>query len=678
MEASQAELARVIHRRVRRALLAALDALNAAVNLRTPPDRLAQIHSALSRAALRFLVVLLGAHRGLFEDANTLTGRLFAPSADPLEVIVSCEAGRPNAQFPAVLAPASAAFHDELELGLAQDGVDFASCPAEAIGNAYELLLGESVTRSPGGELCLASGKLRKQTGTFFTPRALTEIVVERALGRLPEASARPDFSVCDPAVGGGAFLIQIARSLSDRFRLGAAGRRALVERALFGVDSSPLAVAVAEAALCLFAADPSWSLAAAGRNLRVGDALLGAPRAKATRSAPRALASGCDFPREFPEVFARGGFDLVLGNPPWVAYAGRAAQPLPPARKAYFAEQYVTLKGYPTLHGLFVERALRLAPRGAIALVVPSPIADLDGYRAVRRVVRTTHTPCEPMLEFGQDAFESVTQPCFALIATAGGAAIEAGELDRPFRLEERQRAGAHAEELKPPAVLGELARLPSFPRELFGEMGFQTTSVVTRTLLLRAPTPDAEHDYPLLEGRDVHEFAERAPRLFLALDRAALSRARCRVREKNDYERVAFVVRQTARYPIAALHSGLPFRNSLLAGFTVEGLPAAFVVGLLNSALYRALHLASRRDARQATFPQVKISHLRALPRPPSAPVIESQIARITAELTHAPSTPSLRSQLDGLVFGLFSLSDSAIREVNEFLRARGVTSR
>ncbi len=38
-----------------------------------------------------------------------------------------------------------------------------------------------------------------------------------------------------------------------------------------------------------------------------------------------------------FPEVFAAGGFDVVLGNPPWISYAGRAAQPLPPRTRRYF-----------------------------------------------------------------------------------------------------------------------------------------------------------------------------------------------------------------------------------------------------------------------------------------------------------------------------------------------------
>jgi hypothetical protein len=479
--------------------------------------------------------------------------------------------------------------------------------------------------------------------------------------------------------VGGGAFLLQVAHALASRpgAQDSLERRRAIVHHVVHGVDINPVAVAVAEAALCLFVADPKLSLADAGRNLRVGDALLGEPLTALGKALPsaRGLGKSCDFPGQFPEVFERGGFDLVIGNPPWVAYAGRAAQPLEPARKAFFLAHYATLKGYPTLHGLFVERALRLAPQGTVALVVPSPIADLDGYRAVRRVVRTTHAPCEPMLEFGQDAFASVTQPCFALIAEASTGNTPRDASEAPFRLEERQRAGAVAAEVLPPAALSELAKWPAFPRELFGEMGFQTTSAVTQNLLRRASGPDARHDYPLLEGRDVREFSEGDPRLFLAPDRQALAAARCRVRDKNDYERVRFVIRQTARYPIAALHRGLPFRNSLLAGFAVDGLPPGLVVGLLNSSLYRALHLALRRDARQATFPQVKIAHLRALPRPPQDPQGHERIAELTTELTRNGVLPDTLVRLDTAVFGLFSLESSAAREILEFLAARGV---
>ena len=693
MGLSDPELAYCFHQRARRAMLAALAALSLA-----PAKALGKgldaetVHEALSVVVMRFVVLSLGRARGLFaHERDFATGRLFAPLDARFETRAQIREGALSWQFAPAFAGAEAAFQAELSEGLASDGVDLAACPAELVGNLYELLLGEGVRESEQGGFELKSGKRRKQTGTFFTPRALTEVVVQLALEplqrRIRSSSHRAhdfviDFRVCDPAVGGGAFLLEVIRALSRQPGVYASTerRRALVTSVVHGVDINPVALAVAEAALCLFVADPELSLQDAGKNLRVGDALLGPPYALATGSAgarPEPKASQrLDFVAEFPEVFERGGFDLVIGNPPWVAYAGRAAQPLSPERKAYFSHHYSALKGYPTLHGLFVERALRLAPQGTVALVVPSPIADLHGYRAVRRVVRATHTPCEPLLEFGQDAFASVTQPCFALIAEASTGSASAPSVDeQPFRLAERQRAAGSAAEVLAPAALLELAKARAFPRELFGEMGFQTTSVVTKQLLRRSPDPDDIHHYPLLEGRDVREFSEGEPRLFLSPDAEALTKARCRLRNRDDYQRVRFVVRQTARYPIAALHRGLPFRNSLLAGFAVDGLPADLVVGLLNSSLYRALHLALRRDARQATFPQVKIGHLRALPEPPSDPGRRAEVAEISATLTRTGFDRALAERLDTAVFGLFSLESSAADEVLQFLSSRGV---
>jgi methylase of polypeptide subunit release factors len=694
MGRSDAELVHALHRRARRAMLAGLKALNGSRANRGKATRNELsgelVHHALSLSVMRFVALAAGRARGLFRTPETFAGgRLFAVGDARLEVGVSLSGDQVVWAFPSLLEPTEAEFRDELGPALLGDDFDFAGCPAELIGNLYELLLGDSVSFDTERGFELASGKKRKQTGTFFTPRALTELVVSSALEtldrRIRASSHRNhdfvlEFRVCDPAVGGGAFLLETARALEllTSPRSDVVRRGLLATRVVHGVDINPVAVAVAEAALCLFVADPTLTLEKAGINLRVGDALLGAPHGTATRAtAPRTgiHQQGVDFLREFSEVFQRGGFDLVIGNPPWVAYAGRAAQPLDPARKAYFAANYSTLKGYPTLHGLFVERALRLAPQGTVALVVPSPIADLQGYRAVRRAVRATHSPREPMLEFGQDAFASVTQPCFALIAepSLGVTQQVAGEV--PFRLAERQRAGATAAEVLPPACLAAIAELPSFPKELFGEMGFQTTGVVTKTLLKRAGVPDDRYDYPLLEGRDVHPFTEGEPRLFLNPDREALAKARCRLRDRADYGRVRFVVRQTARYPIAALHRGLPFRNSLLAGFAVDDLPAELVVGLLNSSLYRAIHLAAQRDARQATFPQVKVAHLRALPLPPLNSEARARIASLTSDFTHGRSPASAMARLDHAVFELFSLESSTAQVILAFLAARGV---
>lgn len=555
---------------------------------------------------------------------------------------------------------------------------DGAEGPApETLGRHFETLLKLEVTASSAGP-CLRSGAARKRTGSYYTPPSLTAEVASRAIAALATRELGR-LRVCDPACGAGAFLLEVARKLlTERRELAQrAGmafaeeseRRLLVQQVLYGVDLDPLAIEVAELALWMFAADPELAPGAAGR-LHSGDALTGRGFAERDRLADDAAAF--DWQAAFPDVRALG-FDLVIGNPPWVAFAGRAAQPLKPSRRSFFSRAYAAFRGYPTLHSLFVERAVELAPRGIVALVVPSPIADLDGYRATRKAVTERHAVCEPLLEFGQDAFDAVTQPCFALVATPVAGDLSHGS-ERCFRLAERARQGHAARSVEQPRAFERLAGLERLPKAAFREMGLQTTRLVTEKLLLRGSQAEAGHTYPLLEGREVREYRVGPPRLFLRPDAELLRAARCRLRPEADYREVGFVVRQTARFPIAALHSGFPFRNTLLAGFGSAELSAELLVGLLNSSLYRALHLAAQRDARQAVFPQVKLMHLRALPRPPrDASSFAARIGVLVKGAHDNGSTPEQRLRLDELVFAWFGLGAPERDEVLAFLHER-----
>lgn len=493
--------------------------------------------------------------------------------------------------------------------------------PVDVIGRLFERLLAHAD---------------RKRSGSFYTPPELARRVVEAALdGR------GPCRTVCDPAMGAGVFLLAAGRALEARAQ--GASRRT-VAASLHGIDLSPLAVAVAEVSLWLHVGDEDLDFDGFAARLCVADTIVEPP------------------PPTFPE-----NFDLVVGNPPWVAYAGRAAKPLSPDRRRSLARRYKAFAGYPTLQGLFVERAAQLATKGTVALIVPSPLADLDGYRPVRRTLTATHAPREPLRELGQDAFERVVQPSFVLIADAvdGGAAQ-----DRPWTLRERQRATARASVVAVPEAVIRLTQAPTLPAELFGELGFQSAGDVSRRLFLRAEAPDADHTVPLLQGRDVSEFQVRAPRLYLHPDPEVMARSRCRLRPLDEYRRARFVVRQTAAYPIAAMHSGHPFRNSLLAGFSHEQLAPEIVVALLNSSLFRALHVARQRDARQAAFPQMKIRHLRSLPMPPAEPARFEELARITRAATSGGISPDLRSALDGAVFALFALDAAGAEATRRFL--------
>jgi len=538
----------------------------------------------------------------------------------------------------------------------------------------------------PAGRTALVGTVERRRSGSHYTPRALTESVVAETLGPLlgpaPTAAAVLALRVCDPALGTGAFLVAACRFLAERLveaearespsarasatspvPVAPAGedarrhaRRRIAERCLFGVDRDALAVEVARQALFLTIADPTLPLAALERALRVGEALLGPPpvAAASTGAARRALAgndaahgstppNALDWEEAFPDVFgAHGGFDAFLGNPPWVSYAGRAAQPLADSLRAAYAG-YEAFRGYRNLQGLFVERCARLLrPGGRLGLVLPSSMSELAGYRPTRRAHDRFCAPDPVLPDLGAEAFDGVFQPCMVLRSTRRAAPLTTVP-ERSWPVE-RPDLDAVAERL-----LEKLARAP-LPPHLFGERGLQSTSKDGPHLL---PSPDARHSVPLRTGSDVQAFGLRAPSAHA--DPAWFG---ARLREPEEWARVRLLVRQTARVPVAALSDGLGFRNSLLAGFEDAQHSAEFLVAYLNSTPIRWLHYARHRDARQG-MPQLKIAHLRATPAPPSASLVRA-LAGLGSGLSArgAGICKSEQDTLDTLVADAFGL--------------------
>jgi len=146
-------------------------------------------------------------------------------------------------------------------------------------------------------------------------------------------------------------------------------------------------------------------------------------------------------------------------------------------------------------------------------------------------------------------------------------------------------------------------------------------------------------------------------------------------RLRPEASFREVKLLIRQTARYPIAALGDGQPFRNSVLAGFDDEVFSASFLLAYLNSAPIRWFHFTRYRDARQG-MPQVKIAHLRGLPAPP-----REQAGEAWAELSALGQALGGRNRgiegdeariLDALVARALSLSDEDLSLVRAWAEA------
>lgn len=182
----------------------------------------------------------------------------------------------------------------------------------------------------PVGAFIVTTGSDRRETGTHYTPKSLTEAIVAETL--TPVAYVGPtegtprdqwtlkspaellDLKICDPAMGSGAFLVQACRWLSDRLveswalveALGKAvsvdgevldagsakeplprdseartviARRLIAERCLYGVDLNPLAVELAKLSIWLVTLAKGRPFGFLDHNLRCGDSLLGIHR---------------------------------------------------------------------------------------------------------------------------------------------------------------------------------------------------------------------------------------------------------------------------------------------------------------------------------------------------------------------------------------------------------------
>ena len=163
-------------------------------------------------------------------------------------------------------------------------------------------------------------------------------------------------------------------------------------------------------------------------RELRVRLAALRGERA-VTRDAARRLQRDGELPwfnyqAHFGEVFARGGFDLVVGNPPWVR-----AEVLPPRLRQELTRRYRWWGGnggsgfshQADLAIAFLERSLELAaPGGTVGLLVPAKVAT-SAYAARARTALSTQFTVRVVADLGRDAdavFDASAYP-LALIVT-------------------------------------------------------------------------------------------------------------------------------------------------------------------------------------------------------------------------------------------------------------------
>ncbi|MFE7575531.1 Eco57I restriction-modification methylase domain-containing protein [Streptomyces sp. NPDC057521] len=178
--------------------------------------------------------------------------------------------------------------------------VDFGRLEAEELGSVHESLL-QLVPRIDAAERAFTlvglPGNARKTSGSYYTPAALVECLLDAALdpvldaavarGAAAGAAAREllALTVCDPACGSGHFLVAAARRIARRLADVRGGTtepyrdalREVVAHCVYGVDLDPMAVELARMALWLEAPEPGRPLTFLDARVKHGNALIGA-----------------------------------------------------------------------------------------------------------------------------------------------------------------------------------------------------------------------------------------------------------------------------------------------------------------------------------------------------------------------------------------------------------------
>lgn len=318
---------------------------------------------------------------------------------------------------------------------------DFASdVDVNILGHIFENSLTEIeeiTTKLQQGEAPAISK--RKKDGVFYTPQYITKYIVENTVGKLCQEKKSElgikeeeyfadkkrqvatkktligkldayrewllQISICDPACGSGAFLnaalnfLITEHKLIDEMSAKVAGEsivfpnveNSILENNLYGVDINEESVEIAKLSLWLRTAKPHRKLNSLNDNIKCGNSLIDDP----TIAGDKAF----DWQAEFPKVFEKGGFDVIIGNPPYGIL-------IEDSFKSYYSKCFPLAQYKLNLYILFLERMFQIFSKGMISFILPKSLL-INTYFADMRKYILSHSKVDELFTITEKVFE-------------------------------------------------------------------------------------------------------------------------------------------------------------------------------------------------------------------------------------------------------------------------------
>jgi len=264
---------------------------------------------------------------------------------------------------------------------------DFSLIEADVLGNIYEQYLGHILKKGEKRAKLTESHAHRKEQGIYYTPTYIVNYIVKNTVGELLK-DKKVDVSkirILDPACGSGSFLIKAFDTMLDyhvkkdkgtsQVKIDTTGQGAtfskkaeILKNDIFGVDLDKQAVEIAQLNLLLKIAEKGHRLPLLQQNIQNGNSLIDDP----------AIAGDKAFKWEerFKDIMQEGGFDVIIGNPPYVR------QEEIKEMKLFFKNKFPEVfSGTADLYVYFFARGLSVLKEGGYFAFIVSNKFIKSGY---------------------------------------------------------------------------------------------------------------------------------------------------------------------------------------------------------------------------------------------------------------------------------------------------------
>lgn len=313
----------------------------------------------------------------------------------------------------------------------------FEALPQEILGQVYEQFLGKVIKLDKDRAVVEEKPEVRKAGGVYYTPQYIIEYIVKQTVGRLVEGKTPKQvekLKIVDPACGSGSFPLgaytylldwhrdwymqndprkyskgkspAVFQAGQDDWRLTLPEKKKILLNNIYGVDIDFQAVEVTKLTLLLkllegekqtFFAEQGL-LPSLGNNIKCGNSLIGTDfytgQTGFLEGEEIEKVNPFDWEKEFPEVFSQGGFDAVIGNPPYIQLS--MASYFNKSVSEYLLGRYRYANGRLNTFSIFIQKSINelLKEGGYFSFIVPNTILTQEYYEGIRlEMLRTRIT---------------------------------------------------------------------------------------------------------------------------------------------------------------------------------------------------------------------------------------------------------------------------------------------